>query len=122
MKTLTTLAFAALALGLGAATANATDHRCLRPVEVMSPGHQALTPAYETATPAQIKQSWEQEFAAGRHEAIAVWKAKVAAQCPGSSHLWIRAHAKTIEACDQAMGGRFAVCVKAVPARGLLGW
>ena len=115
MKSLITLAAATLALGLATCTANAAP--CTGPIEAMSSGLQALTPAFENVTPAQIKRSQDQAMAKGRREAIAAWSAKVRRDCAGRSSLWIRASAKSVEACDQAMGGRFSVCVRATPGR-----
>jgi hypothetical protein len=85
------------------------------PVEGQSRTRQALTLAHERATPADVKRSYDREFAIGRDQAIADWQAKVRTQCPGASMIWSAAKAKSVTECDRAMGGRFTVCVEAIP-------
>jgi hypothetical protein len=53
-----------------------------------------------------------------RSRAIAVWRQKVAARCPGRSTFWWRAHDKRVD-CEGYAGG-VACEVRAVPARKLL--
>jgi hypothetical protein len=54
---------------------------------------------------------------AARSRAIAAWRQKVAARCPGHSTFWWRAHAKRID-CEGYAGG-VSCEVEARPARKL---
>lgn len=115
MRTEFQIAAACLAAVFASAGAAVAEPLCRQPVEAASGVQKALTSAYDNVTPGQIKRSYDRAFAAGRRQAIAAWKAKVAARCPSNSGLWLRASGKSVEACDQAMGGRFSVCVRATP-------
>lgn len=84
-------------------------------VEGQSQMRQALTMAHEGAAPADVKRSYDRQFALGRDQAVADWQTKVRARCPGASIVWKAAQAKSVTECDRAMGGRFTVCVKGVP-------
>jgi hypothetical protein len=120
MKTqsrISTLAAAILVLGLTGGAGRAADTTCLQSLKGTSGMQRSLTPATDSATPRLIKRSYAKAFAAGRAEAIAEWQGKVNKACPGRTSVWLRAKSRTVEACDQAMGGRFAVCVSAVPGR-----
>ena len=108
---------AMLMLVSAAATAHAAPSSCPGVFEATSNVRQSLTSATEGATSGRIKRSYDSAYAAGRREAIAAWSAKVRGQCGRAFSRWSKAQDKTVEACDQAMGGRFAVCAKAIPAR-----
>lgn len=56
-------------------------------------------------------------FAKARRAALIAWQQAVRRDCPGTSSEWRHATRQSIEVCDQAMGGRFTVCVKGEPAR-----
>jgi hypothetical protein len=106
----------AAALACIAASSAAAGQGCLGAIAASSQVHHALTTAHEGATPAAIKRSYARAFAAARDEAIAAWRAKVRMQCPTASALWRRAVARSVTECDRAMGGRFTVCARALPA------
>jgi hypothetical protein len=109
-------AAAMFALSLTGVAAHAADTTCLEPLKGTSE-QQSLTSATDGVTARQIKRSYAKAFAAGRAAAIAEWQGKVSKACPGRTTAWLRAKSKTVEACDQAMGGRFTVCVSAIPGR-----
>ena len=115
------LTAAAITLVLGTACAQASPH-CQGPISAEVNTHQALTLAHDGATPARVARSYAQAFAVARQEAIAAWARKVYAQCPHMAASWQRAAARQVEECDRAMGGRFTVCVRAVPAPKWFGW
>ena len=98
-------------------TCSMAQAACPDRISVQSPGHQSVTFASDGVTPAQVKASYNAAFAAGRAEAIAAWQNRTKVRCPGHSARFYRATSRQIEACDQAMGGRFAVCVSGKPAR-----
>jgi hypothetical protein len=111
------IVFAALALNLATSAAHAADTTCLEPLKGTSGMQQSLTSATDGVTAAQIKRSYAKAFKAGRAEAIAEWQGKVLKACPDRTTSWLRANTKTVEACEQAMGGRFSVCISAIPGR-----
>jgi hypothetical protein len=121
MKILTGLTILAVATGLGTglSTEPANAATCSGVITVQSSVHKSLTSATGGATKAKIDASYKREFAAARAQALARWSTKVSTSCPGKSHFWLRAKNKKVEECDRAMGGRFAVCASAVPAKKL---
>ena len=103
-------------------TGHAQGVACAGTISATSGTQRALTPATDGLTKRQISRSYQRAFAAGRRQAIADWSAKVRQQCASVSPTWLRARNRTIEACDQGMGGRFAVCVSARPGRRFAGF
>jgi hypothetical protein len=117
MNRQTRVFWGSFAIGLAALTGGAQAQSVCSAVIKTESAQSSLTNATDGATPAKIRRSYNKAFARGRTAGIAAWSAKVRQDCAGQSARWRFARDKKVEACDQAMGGRFTVCVSAVPGR-----
>jgi len=88
---------------------------CHGPIKAEVSG-RFLTGAYDVPA-SVIKRDQHEALAVARQNAIAAWRGKVAAHCPGLSTSWLRAQDRSADVCDQAMGGRFTFCVAARPVK-----
>jgi hypothetical protein len=107
----------AIVLGLTVTTEPASaQSTCSAAIKTES-SQSSLTNSTDGVTPDKIRRSYNAAFARGRAVALAAWTAKIRQECHGRSTRWSRSRDQKIEACDQAMGGRFTVCVSAVPGK-----